>query len=488
MNLSASDIYSLFRPSKCERRVFLRSHEEQEGESSEFNKLIEDLGRRHEAEHLASFPSALDLSKGSISTRAAKTLEAIAAGIPVIYQGVLLASLPGDGANVVGIPDFLLRDGSGYRIRDCKLSRHVGGGKHEEIALQLELYGWLFEQNLHHPPAALEVYLGDRSIVQLPYHGGAPALGMLGRIRDLAKRKDEPYSPVGWTKCGGCGFRDRCWGMAQTDNDVALVYDLDQGTAIALREQGVITIDDLLRTFTAERLAELKKPRGTKMVRVGTAATRILLQAEALKTGNEKLIAPLQLPENENMVMFDLEGLPPQFDELDKVYLWGTQVYGKNPGPFLAALAGFGEDGDREGWEQFLTNAALIFGEYGDIPFIHWHHYETTKVKSYIERYGDRDDIGSRVLGNCVDLLRITRDALVLPEYSYSLKVVERRTGFKRTMEEFGGDWSIVQYIKAIETEDEGLRSSIMEKILKYNEEDLKATWAVLRWLKARKR
>jgi len=220
------------------------------------------------------------------------------------------------------------------------------------------------------------------------------------------------------------------------------------------------------------------------MVRVGSLAERILLQAEALKSNKEKLLAPLNLPVAENMVMFDLEGLPPQFDELDKVYLWGTQVFGKRPGKFIAALAGFGVDGDREGWEEFLTNSESIFKEYGDIPFIHWHHYETTKIKSYIERYGDRDGIAQRVLVNCVDLLRITREALVLPEYSYSLKVVERRTGFKRTMDDYGGDWSIVQYIRAVETDDENLRAKIMTDILKYNEEDLQATWAVLQWLK----
>ena len=51
-------------------------------------------------------------------------------------------------------------------------------------------------------------------------------------------------------------------------------------------------------------------------------------------------------------------------------------------------------------------------------------------------------------------------------------------------MTEFGGDWSIVQYIRAVETEDENLRQEIMDEILKYNEEDLKATWAVLQWLR----
>jgi predicted RecB family nuclease len=110
---------------------------------------------------------------------------------------------------------------------------------------------------------------------------------------------------------------------------------------------------------------------------------------------------------------------------------------------YLPSLAGFGEDGDRQGWFQFLENSERIFRKYGDIPFIHWHHYETTKVKGYIDRYGDKKGIARRILKNCVDLLKITRDSLVLPEYSYSLKVIEKRVGFKRSMKEYGGDCSI---------------------------------------------
>jgi predicted RecB family nuclease len=51
-------------------------------------------------------------------------------------------------------------------------------------------------------------------------------------------------------------------------------------------------------------------------------------------------------------------------------------------------------------------------------------------------------------------------------------------------MSNYGGDWSIVKYIRAVETKDEILRQQIMADILKYNEEDLEATWAVLNWLK----
>ena len=44
----------------------------------------------------------------------------------------------------------------------------------------------------------------------------------------------------------------------------------------------------------------------------------------------------------------------------------------------------------------------------------------------------------------------------------------------------------MAKYIEATETEDEATRSSVMHQILKYNEEDLAATWAVLNWLKAK--
>ncbi len=50
----------------------------------------------------------------------------------------------------------------------------------------------------------------------------------------------------------------------------------------------------------------------------------------------------------------------------------------------------------------------------------------------------------------------------VIRNPSYSLKVVERRTGYRRTLEEYGGDWSIARYIEAVETDDESARKAIM--------------------------
>lgn len=45
--------------------------------------------------------------------------------------------------------------------------------------------------------------------------------------------------------------------------------------------------------------------------------------------------------------------------------------------------------GDMEGWFDFLAKAEIILRQYGDIPFVHWHHYERTHIDAYVQRYGD---------------------------------------------------------------------------------------------------
>jgi predicted RecB family nuclease len=234
-----------------------------------------------------------------------------------------------------------------------------------------------------------------------------------------------------------------------------------------MHDLGISSYDDLLEKYDEASLAAVQKPWGQKTQKVGKAAGDILLSARALQSGEPIAIATPEIPAGSNFVMFDLEGLPPHLDELEKIYLWGLQVYGGKPGPFVAATAGFGTDGDREGWMEFLKQAAAIF----------------TKVKLYVDRYGDPDGTAARVLENLFDLLRATQKAVVLPLPSYSLKVVEKFVGFKRTQTEYGGDWAMAQYIEATETEDEELRAKVISDIHKYNEEDLGATWAVLSWL-----
>lgn len=488
VRLTASDFYTFFRPSKCESRIYLKHTGKEEAPPGPYEQVLFKLGDRHERSHLITFPEFTDLSEGTLKERQQRTKEEIEQGSPVVYQALLRANYKlGDRKyDILGEPDFLLRQHDGYVIRDSKMSRRITEKDHPEILRQLEIYGWLYEQTSGKPPVALQVHSGTGDIIEVPYDGAVAALQLLNEIIALKLAESEPYSPVGWSKCGGCPFYAYCWPRAETNRDVALVAGVDQNLAIALKNEDINTIEDLLEQFDENSLSEFKRPWGKGMRRVGKDSISILRMAQALSTQKELIIQKPPIPSHANYVMFDLEGLPPHLDELEKIYLWGLRVFGEEESDFMPAVAGFGQNGDEEGWKTFLKNAQSIFNRYGDIPFVHWHHYEATNIKKYIKRYGDRFEIAERVKRNLLDLLPITKKSIALPLPSYSLKVVEKYVEFERTLDEYGGNWAMAKYIEAIETEDEDQRDAFMKEILEYNREDLEATWAVLNWLKSK--
>ena len=71
MRLTASDIYSYYRPSRCALRPYLRHKEVAETEPGAYMQLLIRLGERHEQLHLASLGAFADLRAGSIEDRQA---------------------------------------------------------------------------------------------------------------------------------------------------------------------------------------------------------------------------------------------------------------------------------------------------------------------------------------------------------------------------------------------------------------------------------
>ncbi len=247
MRLTATDIVSLYRPTPCPLRVYLREQGAPEAEPSAFDQILRTLGQRHELDHLASLGDYENLSVVPPDERIEQTAAAIRNRVPVLYQGEFSCktALLGIPVTIVGRPDFLMLDGDGYIIRDSKLSRKVDDEHHEEITLQLQLYGWLFEQTVGTPAKRLEVYTGKCDIVNVPYDGGVAALAELARIFAIKRLNAEPYEPVGWSKCGsGCGYYDHCWQQAEAKQDVSLVMEVDQGLARKLHEGGIAQITE----------------------------------------------------------------------------------------------------------------------------------------------------------------------------------------------------------------------------------------------------
>lgn len=483
--LTASDLHTFLSPSECGLRTYLREKHETEEPLSLYQEVLQRLGRTHETRHLSEYSNITDLSGLIGLERIQATYKAINERKPVIYQPLLAGQLELAEVQIEirGEPDLLVLEDDRYVVRDVKMARRINDRDHPEIILQLQLYSWLMTEVTGMPPARLEVCNGENCLIEIADDGGRAALGYLTDILKFKVMEVRPYVPVGWTKCAGCPFYEKCWSVATEGNDVACLAGVDQELAKTLQGLGCTTMESLLSSFDETRLANIERRVGTKLQRVGKKAGSIILMARAMTENRTIRLEPATLPLSANYVMFDLEGLPPHFDEVEKVYLWGMQIYGARPSSFTPAVAGFGGDGDKQGWTDFLHNASRIFEEYGDIPFIHWHHYERVKLDMYVDRYGDIDGVASRVRSNLIDLLPIAIRSVALPLPSYSLKVVEKYLGFQRTQEEFGGNWAMAKYIEAMESFDDAVRQEVVEQILLYNREDLEATWHVFQWL-----
>ncbi len=123
------------------------------------------------------------------------------------------------------------------------------------------------------------------------------------------------------------------------------------------------------------------------------------------------------------------------------------------------------------------ARGGALFAALGpELPFVHWANYERTKLNLYLERYGDRDGVGERVLANLLDLLAVTRDASRVPLSSYSLKRVETLTGYRRSLAESVASGRCRATSRRPRPPTGPSAAMIIDEILAYNREDLEAT------------
>ena len=109
-----------------------------------------------------------------------------------------------------------------------------------------------------------------------------------------------------------------------------------------------------------------------------------------MSTGREEVIGSVDLPAPEDCVLFDLEGLPAYAEDNEKVYLWGMKTVTGEGAQFRPVLAGFGLDGDRKAWEEFLSVAGGLLADRPSRRFVHWGSYERARLTAYVECYEDR--------------------------------------------------------------------------------------------------
>jgi predicted RecB family nuclease len=176
-------------------------------------------------------------------------------------------------------------------------------------------------------------------------------------------------------------------------------------------------------------------------------------------------IAPIEL-------YFDIEAEP----ELNLDYLHGVLVvdrYNKTE-KFHGFLA---ESPTEEGaiWEQFLE----LMWAYPIAPIFHFCDYEVKTFKRLAKLYNTPAYLWKPVLKRFVDIHKQVTQKAIMPVESYALKPIARWLGFDWRDAKANGAQCVCWYDDWLKTGDRDL----LEAIVRYNEDDCRATYVVKDWL-----
>jgi predicted RecB family nuclease len=176
-------------------------------------------------------------------------------------------------------------------------------------------------------------------------------------------------------------------------------------------------------------------------------------------------IAPIEL-------YFDIEAEP----ELNLDYLHGVLVVDRynNTEKYYEFLA---ESAAEEGvaWSQFLE----LMWTYPIAPIFHFCDYEVKTFKRLAKLYNTPAYLWKPVLKRFVDIHKYVTQKAIMPVESYALKPIARWLGFEWRDAKANGAQCVCWYDDWLKTGDR----SLLEAIVRYNEDDCRATYVVKDWL-----
>ncbi len=274
------------------------------------------------------------------------------------------------------------------------------------------------------------------------------------------------------SRCDMCVWLNHCYDVAQQQNHLSLLPGVTLNRYRHLEKLGLTTVESLAR----KQPATLAQASGFEL----KVSEKLVHQAQAKLSGNaiartdannSFTLSPGDLPSAPIELYFDIEAAP----DKDLVYLHGILVVDtETQKETFIPLVAREPEGEAAAWHQFQH----VMAHYPASPVYHFCPYEAQTVRRLAERYGSIIDI-DELLSRFVDIHKRIVDAVTLPIESYALKHIARWIGFEWRDSNANGAQSICWYDSWLTSQDE----QYLNDILKYNEDDCRATFWVKRWL-----
>ncbi|MEM6449026.1 MAG: TM0106 family RecB-like putative nuclease [Cyanobacteria bacterium P01_D01_bin.105] len=474
--------HMLFHYHRCSRRVHLDTYGDsslKDSPSDYFVKLREDSAQ-HRLAVLADLAPLHrpQFERADWEAGAAATHQMMRDGVESIYRGVLIA--PGPGRTwYCTQPDVLVKYpgeswlGNWYYV---PYSVRMGKKPKPEYQLVAAFSAYLLAETQGVWPEMSWLFLKERQYaVNLERY--IPKLqDALERCLNIENgvltRVEPPEVFISRSRCDMCPWLSFCYQTAKAQNHLSLLPGVTKARYPLLVERGITTVKALAQVPPSHLAGwlEVEQPVTEKMIFQAQAQWQQI--AIPRLHSDQFPLTPRDVPTTEVELYFDIEAAP----DKDLVYLHGVLVVDhKQQKETFHALLAASPEAEETAWFEFL----MLVKSYPDAPIYHFCPYEAQTVRKLSLMYGNGGVDIEALLIRFVDIHKRIVDAVALPVESYALKHLARWMGFEWRDEEANGAQSICWYDDWIRTGDR----TYLDTILRYNEDDCKATYRVKDWL-----
>lgn len=404
------------------------------------------------------------MSEGEDAFAATERLMAV--GVPVIYQGWVRAD------DWVGRPDILEKRAGVSRFGDwyyAPVDIKFAQELRKEHKAQLLFYATLLEKTQGRFPHTAAIINGRGVRIEFACEEFVSEFREIMTALERVCAGERP-APVYRKACEEVSpWGKACFALAHEAHDIALLYNVDVRKLEALRRHGICTIEDAaaLDPVTLE---------GQEYGFTLRALQAIQRQARALSQRMVIIREPMLVSQESRLELyFDIESYPQK--DADYLYgIWWQDPSIANEWRYTSFVAEHPED-EEAMWRAFLAWTTSL------PPFYLYHYspYEPQRLRALAARYGDTDHPSvTRCLEACRDIKETVREHVVFPLYFYSLKSICKFLGFQwREGVKNGGD-SVDAYEAWLSRGDR----EVLDAIIRYNEDDVRATAFLFHWLR----
>ncbi len=476
-SIAASMLYDFVQ---CPHRVYLDLYgvPDRRDPISAFVQLLWERGSAFEQETIEKLQIPfVNLRVYSAEENERLTSEAMKRGDSLIYGGRIRMG------NLLGEPDLIRKEGSGYVAGDIKsgagfegMSEESDGKPKKHYAVQLGLYTDILDKlgvSAGHNPFVWDIH--DQEVIyDLDSPMGKRDATSLWEFYEfclenvtLMVNQKKKTLPALCSMCKLCHWRSFCKAQLQGIDDLSLIPELGRSRRDAMLPH-FKNVDDLAKGDLNDFI------KGKKTVIPGIGPGMLETLQERAKLLNQPDTGPylkenIDLPQFETELFFDVETDPLR----DICYLHGF-VERRNSDPLTEKyVAFFANQPTPEDEKKAFKEACDYIQKRQPCVIYYYSPYERTTSRKLQKRYPDvitDVDLESMFSANiAVDLyLDVVKSKTEWPTNDYSIKTLATYLGFKWRDKEPSGAASIEWYHRWIETGDVAIR----HRILDYNEDD----------------